>query len=76
MEAGGIEPPSRDSSVKASTHVVHLLVIALVRSGGQDRTRASLIAILAARHKAQRAASLLVVLHIPARRQAGRKVAT
>ena len=32
VEAGGIEPPSRDGSAKASTHIVNLFCLALVRS--------------------------------------------
>jgi len=31
VEAGGIEPPSRDVSTKASTHIVYLLVFRLAR---------------------------------------------
>ena len=41
VEAGGIEPPSRDISAKVSTCVVHLLAFLGPRgSGGQDPLRA------------------------------------
>ena len=41
MEAGGVEPPSRDVSERASTCIVDRLILVLTASDQQDAARTS-----------------------------------